>query len=54
MKYKLVNHYSSGEIVGVNKITDNLITYIPFDETINHYQEYLQWLDDGNTPEEAQ
>jgi hypothetical protein len=28
--------------------------YIPMDNANTDYQEYLQWLDDGNTPEEAQ
>jgi len=28
--------------------------FIPLDNANTDYQEYLQWLDDGNTPEEAQ
>ena len=27
--------------------------YIPADEANTDYQEYLKWLSDGNTPEEA-
>ena len=29
-------------------------TTIPFDEANTDYQEYLEWVADGNTPEEAE
>lgn len=35
----------------VQKIEDGLL--IPFDEANTDYQEYLEWLAEGNTPEEA-
>jgi len=28
--------------------------FIPFDETNTDYQEYLEWVAEGNTPEEAE
>lgn len=28
-------------------------TYIPFDENNSSYQEYLEWLELGNTPDPA-
>lgn len=28
-------------------------SYIPFDEANTDYQEYLKWLEEGNTPQEA-
>ena len=27
---------------------------IPFEPANSHYQEYLEWLAEGNTPEEAE
>jgi len=35
----------------VKRIEDN--TFIPFDPANTDYQEYLKWLDEGNTPEPA-
>ena len=35
----------------IKRIADN--TYIPFDPANTDYQEYLKWLDEGNTPEPA-
>lgn len=39
------------EIDIVLRISDN--TFIPFDPANIDYQEYLQWLEEGNTPEPA-
>ena len=36
----------------IQRIADNAV--IPFDEANTDYQAYLQWLADGNTPEEAE
>ena len=38
------------------KINDNKHKniYIPLDPANTDYQEYLKWLSDGNTPEEAE
>jgi hypothetical protein len=45
IQYKLFNtgYGQSINIVGTN-------IYIPFDEANTDYQQYLQWLSEGNTP----
>lgn len=48
--YKKSNNLN-GELVGIIKVEDNL--HIPLDPANTDYQEYLKWLSDGNTPEEA-
>ena len=48
--YKLVNHPMTGELVNIRTATDD---FIPFDEANTDYQEYLAWVAEGNTPEEA-
>lgn len=35
----------------VKRIADN--AFIPFDPSNTDYQEYLKWLEEGNTPEPA-
>jgi hypothetical protein len=53
--YKLLNQIagSTGElgIQMVKRLSDN--TYIPFDPANTDYQEYLEWIAEGNTPEPA-
>jgi len=54
MKYKLVNNRMTGELDGVHKIMEGKMICIPLEPANKDYQEYLQWLDEGNTPEEAE
>jgi hypothetical protein len=38
-------------VVSIFRLTDN--TSIPVDPANTDYQEYLKWLEEGNTPEPA-
>ena len=51
--YKKVNDLITNEEADVIlKIADN--AFIPKDNANTDYQEYLEWVADGNTPEEAE
>ena len=47
--YKLFNSLSGQEFV--IRLSDN--AFIPFDSADTDYQEYLKWVEAGNTPEAA-
>ena len=53
MEYKLVNDDYGN--VSMIKLTDDngKIKFIPFNEDNRHYQEYLEWVAEGNEPEPA-
>jgi len=36
----------------IKRLSDNAI--VPFDEANTDYQAYLKWVEEGNTPEEAE
>ena len=44
-------HPVTNEELGIIRLLDN--AEIPFDEANKDYQEYLEWLAEGNTPEPA-
>lgn len=48
--YKLVVNYR-GEPACIFRVSDN--TSIPYNDDNTDYQEYLEWLAEGNTPTPA-
>ena len=57
MTYKLAGNIpedlGGGVIQGVRRTDVTPKIYIPFDEENRDYQEYLAWVDKGNTAEDA-
>ena len=52
--YKLVKNPFSGKEESVKTVdADSNTKFIPLDEANTDYQEYLEWVSKGNTPEEA-
>jgi len=52
MRYQLINDSESSFVV--KHIDSNgVISFIPKDEASSHYQEYLEWVAEGNEPEPA-
>ena len=50
MNYQLMRSLMSQELVCVVKLAEGKSHYIPFDNANSDYQEYLEWLEDGNEP----
>ena len=52
--YKLIKSSITGQTSYVQKQVENMLYSIPFDPANTDYQAYLTWLEEGNTPEEAE
>jgi len=50
--YKLAKNSLTNEVTSVERLEDN--AFIPFDPANTDYQQYLEWVAAGNTPEPAE
>lgn len=46
--YKLIKNHLSETVLSVERLSDG--AGIPFDPANTDYQEYLKWVEAGNTP----
>jgi len=51
--YKLIKSPMTGVVDQVSKESNKIKEIIPFDEKNTDYQEYLEWVAEGNTAEAA-
>ena len=52
MYKKLIDPITQQEASCIKRISDG--AFIPKNKSNRDYQEYLEWLEEGNTPEEAE
>tara|TARA_R100001244_G_C5163317_1_gene131177 strand:+ start:592 stop:756 length:165 start_codon:yes stop_codon:yes gene_type:complete len=53
MSYKLYNDTEFGNLSGVIQTLDDKKKFIPINEENTDYLEYLEWVAEGNTADEA-
>jgi hypothetical protein len=52
--YKLLVNTFNGQISGAVKIEGDKMTSFVFDPANTDYQQYLEWIAEGNTPQPAE
>ena len=52
MIYQLVQDVYGENLSVIKRVADN--AFIPFDPDNSDYQEYLEWVAEGNTPDPAE
>ena len=50
---KLINTAEPNELAGVLLVIDGIEYSVPISDGNRYYQEYLEWVAEGNTPEPA-
>ena len=50
---KLINSAETNELAGVLLVIDGIEYSVPISNGNRYYQEYLEWVAEGNTPEPA-
>jgi hypothetical protein len=46
--YQLINDLNTNTLMCIKRLADE--TFIPLDSANTDYQEYLKWIEEGNTP----
>ena len=52
--YKLFKSQVTNQLTAIVKTDGENVLVIPMDKANTDYQEYLAWIAEGNTPEEAE
>ena len=53
MNYKLVNNSFTGNLQNIKRTDVTPPIFIPINEANTDYQDYLEWVAEGNTAEDA-
>ena len=51
--YQLIFNEIKQQVTTIKKVDGSVVSLIPMDEGNADYQEYLEWVSEGNTPTPA-